>query len=241
MNRLSNLLRGILAVAVLGIAGIGAAQAAVFVGTWDPRYGKPFDSGPEVLGWRGSARFEIPDQCIFAGTVDSDDCLGMQLIDAQVTFYDYVNGPEIAIFNYATADLDDFSATFDAGGGLTSLTSDFFTSRQPVGTSFSIIDFYSFSLQFVADGVRMYHTKDYEIVPFDIGPFSPAFCGHWRLPTLVCGFSGSYSDGSSAPAVHVSFNRVPEPGSLLLIAAAVLAAGFTLRLAPRRLARRRGR
>lgn len=215
-RRLSNLLRGAVVACALGLAGIGAAQAAVFVGSWDPVYGKPFDTGPEVLGWRGTAEFEIPDVCIVSGTVDSDDCAGMQLLNAQVQFYDYINGPVVETFNYGTADLDSFSATFGAGGVLTSLTSSFFSSRQP-DTNFSFIELYSFSLQFVEAGARMYHTKDFDIGWIDIGPFSPEFCKSWHLPNLICGFSGSYSDGTSAPAVPVTFSKVPEPGSLALI------------------------
>jgi hypothetical protein len=234
---LLTVLRHGLAVIGLGLMTLGTAHSGTWVGKWDPKYGKPFDYGSEVLGWRGTAAFEIPDECISTGTVQSADCVGMQFISAQVTFYDYLNGPEIETFDYATTDLGAFAASFDASGVLTSLTSGFFAPRQPVDTGFSIIDLYSFSLQFVDAGVRMYHTKDYEIGPFDIGPYSPEFCKKWQLPYLVCGYSGSYSDGSSAPAVVVTFNKVPEPGTLLLIGAALLA-GVALRPVPRSLALR---
>jgi hypothetical protein len=232
-QRLWTVLRRSLAVLGLGVFTIGTAHAGAWVGQWDPKYGKPFDYGSEVLGWRGRAIFEIPDECVTTGTVRSADCAGMQLIGAEVTFFDYLNGPVIETFNYVTADLSAFAATFDASGALTSLTSAFFAPRQPVDTGFSIIDYYSFSLQFVDAGVRMYHTKDYELGPLDIGPYSPEYCSKWRLPILVCGYSGTYSEGSSAPAVVVTFSKVPEPGTLLLLGAALLAVA-ALRLAPRR-------
>jgi hypothetical protein len=234
MNQsLSTVLRQGLTVLALALLTVGTAPAAVFYGDWDPKYGKPFDYGSEVLGWRGNAAFEIPDECIVAATVQSADCVGMRLISAEVTFYDYLNGPVIETFNYATADINAFAATFDSSGALTSLTSGLFAPRQPVDTGFSIIDYYSFSLQFVDAGVRMYHTKDYEIGPLDIGPYSPGFCKKWQLPILVCGYSGSYSEGGSAPAVVVTFSKVPEPGTLLLLGAALLAVA-ALRFAPRR-------
>ena len=241
-ERLSKVLFHGLAVLGLALLTLGTAQAAVWFGNWDPMYGAPFDAGSEVLGWRGNATFEIPDECITSGTVESSGCDGMRLVNAQVEFFDFLNGPVIETFNYATADLSSFAATFDASGSLTSLTSAFFSPRQPVDTGFSIIDFYSFSLQFVEAGVRMYHTKDYEIFGIDVGPFSPAKCDSNRLLSATqpyaCGYSGTYSDGSSAPAVVVSFSKVAEPGTLLLIGAALLA-GAMLGFKPRLIASRR--
>lgn len=236
---LSRVLRNFVAATALGLAGVGAANAAIFVGSWDPLYGKPFDTGSEILGWRGTATFEIPDACIAVGTVNSTACAGMQLVEAEVEFYDFINGPVVETFTYGATDLDWFSATFGAGGVLTSLTSDFFSSRQPT-TDFSFIDLYSFALQFVDGGARMYHTKDYDIGWIDIGPFSPSFCKALHLPSLICGYSGTYSDGTTAPVVHVTYSRVPEPATLALLLTAGLVALAALRRS-RRPVRVRGR
>ena len=235
MNRsLNKLVSKALVAVVLGMLSLSAAQAALWTGAWDPRYGQPFDGNfdADILGWRGNAVFEIPDECIVVGTVTSAACTGMQLVSAQVTFYDFLTDATVEVFDYAPADLGAFSATFGAGGLLTSLTSDFFAPRSPV-SDFSIINLYTFSLQFVEDGVRMYHTKDYDLWGLPVGPFSPSQCEKYWLLRIsqpwVCGYSGTYSDGTSAPAIVVTYTKVPEPGSLALLLAAGTA-GLLLRV-----------
>jgi hypothetical protein len=225
---IARLARTALIAAGVSLAGVGAAQAALWTGAWDPRYGTPFDGNfdADVLGWRGIATFDIPETCIFDGAAVST-CTGMSLVSAQVTFYDFNTNASVETFNYAPSDLSGFSATFGAGGVLTSLVSDFFTPRSPT-SSFSVINLYTFSLQFVEDGVRMYHTKDYDLWGFPIGPYSPEKCDkNWLLRVSqpwACGYSGTYSDGSEpVPAVLVSFSKVPEPGSIALLFAAGLA------------------
>lgn len=232
---IARLARTALIAAGVSLAGVGAAQAALWTGAWDPRYGAPFDGSvepfdpdPDVLGWRGIATFDIPEACISGGTAVST-CPGMSLVSAQVTFYDFQTDATVETFNYAPNDLSGFTANFDAGGQLTSLDSKFFAPRSPT-SSFSVINLYTFSLQFVEDGVRMYHTKDYELWGIPIGPYSPKECDkNWWLRVSqpwVCGYSGTYSDGTQAPpAVLVSFSKVPEPGSIALLFAAGLA-GF---------------
>jgi hypothetical protein len=217
-----------------GLGAVGPAQAALWTGAWDPRYGQPFDANfdADVLGWRGVAVFEIPDACIVVGTVSSASCTGMELVNAQVTFYDFLTNATVETFDYAPSDLSSFTATFGAGGVLTSLVSDYFAPRSPV-SDFSVINLYTFSLQFVEDGVRMYHTKDYDLWGYPVGPYSPEHCeSYWLLRLTqpwVCGYSGTYSDGTSAPAIVVTYTKVPEPGSLALLLAAGMA-GLTLRI-----------
>jgi hypothetical protein len=80
----------------LGGAAVAAAaaltfaaptQAAIFAGDWDPAFGSAF---PE-LGWRGEARFFIPDACLtLSGWVynfNSCSSWDMQILDAEVEFY----------------------------------------------------------------------------------------------------------------------------------------------------------
>lgn len=225
---IARLARTALIAAGVSLAGVGAAQAALWTGAWDPRYGKPFDGNfdADILGWRGISVFEIPDECVVVGTVNSSSCAGMALVSAQVTFYDFQTDATVETFNYAPTDLSSFSATFGAGGVLTSLVSDFFAPRSPV-SDFSVINLYTFSLQFVADGVRMYHTKDYDLWGYPVGPYSPEKCDKSFLLRIsqpwVCGYSGTYSDGTSAPAIVVTYSKVPEPGSIALLFAAGLA------------------
>jgi hypothetical protein len=228
---IARLARTALIAAGVSLAGVGAAQAALWTGAWDPRYGTPFDGNvdADVLGWRGIATFDIPEFCIDGNTADSSACPAMSLVSAQVIFYDFNTNVDVAEFNYAPGDLDGFSATFD-GGVLKSVVTDaFFAPRQPVDTGFSIIDYYSFSLQFVLGGVRMYHTKDYDLWGFPIGPYSPKECDKkWLLRVSqpwACGYSGTYSDDTDPPppVVLVAYSKVPEPGSIALLFAAGLA------------------
>jgi hypothetical protein len=228
----------VLIAASLGLASVGTAQAALFTGAWDPRYGEPFDTEPEVLGWRGSAVFEVPDACIIVGAVSSASCSGMQLISAQVVFYDYLNGTTLDIFNYTAPDLSGFSATFGAGGALISISSNFFSAREPT-SDFANIDAYGFRLRFVEAGVQMYHSLDlsfdYLADPLLI---PPKWCFDWT--GFVCGYSGTYSDGTSAPAVVVTYSKVSEPGSLVLLLAALVSSlllGWGQRRTPGRRAR----
>ncbi len=235
----ARLVRTALIAAGISLAGVGAAQAALWTGAWDPRYGTPFDGNfdADVLGWRGIATFDIPETCIDGFTADSSACAGMSLVSAQVTFYDFNTDTTVETFEYAPGDLSGFSATFSAGGQLTSLISDFFAPRSPT-SNFSVINLYTFSLEFVENGVRMYHTKDYDLWGYPVGPYSPEKCDKSFLLRIsqpwVCGYSGTYSDGSApAPAVLVSFSKVPEPGSIALLFAAGLAGLVVYRLGRR--------
>jgi hypothetical protein len=67
------------------------AHAAVFVGTWDPAFGAPFND----LGWRGDVTVFVPDACLAqAGLVfNTAPCSGnaMQLVSAQVEFFNLAN------------------------------------------------------------------------------------------------------------------------------------------------------
>ncbi|MGZ8253877.1 MAG: hypothetical protein ACXWVT_03425, partial [Burkholderiaceae bacterium] len=75
--------------AVIGAAAVlaltGHAQAAQYVGKWDPAFGSAFPD----LGWRGEATFFVPDACLVnEGFMwNSGDCSGMKLVNAEVEFY----------------------------------------------------------------------------------------------------------------------------------------------------------
>jgi hypothetical protein len=75
------------------LACAAPAQAAVFQGDWDPPFGPAFPD----LGWRGEAKFFIPDACVgLSGWVlNAGSCSGMQILEAEVEFYD-LNDPNEA-------------------------------------------------------------------------------------------------------------------------------------------------
>jgi hypothetical protein len=123
---------------------------------------------------------------------------------------------------------------FGTAGEVLSLTSSFFAPQQP-DSSFANINYYGFQLQFVEAGARMYHSldlafwSDSKLVTVD-----PNHCYKW-IPGFVCGYSGTYSDGSpTAPAVFVEFKVVPEPSSIWLLLAAGAAGWMLLRRRPAR-------
>lgn len=49
--------------AVAALGSFGTAQAAVYVGKWDPAYGPPYNLSP-ALGFTGQAKFYVPDGCL---------------------------------------------------------------------------------------------------------------------------------------------------------------------------------
>ncbi len=49
--------------AVAALGSLGTAQAAVYVGKWDPAYGAPYNGSP-ALGFTGQAKFYVPDGCL---------------------------------------------------------------------------------------------------------------------------------------------------------------------------------
>jgi len=95
-------LRRALAGLAAAAALCGSAQAAFVQGDWDPPFGVPFPQ----LGWRGSASFEVPADClVLTGTVlnTGSACSTMTLLGATVEFYDLDNpGPTVETLNFGS-------------------------------------------------------------------------------------------------------------------------------------------
>jgi hypothetical protein len=93
------------AAVAIGLSAIGASQAAVYVGNFDPVFGSPFNN-PE-LGWRGSATFDVADACITPGLVMVQGTCTAKVTQLRLEFYDNqapaVNGikPTTAFINFA--------------------------------------------------------------------------------------------------------------------------------------------
>lgn len=235
-------------VALLALSAAGTAQAAVYRGVFDPTYGPAFPD----LGWRGEALFNVPGNCgVTIETVvktNDPDCSvdGLAYVqEASVRFYDVANpGVDIAEITWGTyggeaaasADgVDLFQLAF-VDGALDQVNASLDV-RMPVPLSeapppfFATFEDYAFGLAFVID-VDACQLADVACEStFYSGPvlssFGPLDCDL----EVDCEFSRA--DVIANPPTFV-ITQVPEPGTLALVAAALMAGG-SLR------ARRRGR
>jgi len=203
MGHTKTLVRGFAAVLLLfGLAALTPARAISFVGKWDPAFGSAFPD----LGWRGEARFFVPDACLDESgwILNSASCsdFGMRIVSAEVEFYsltDPTNSAlqETLLFNIpspavVSMELED--------GLLAGVYGTFLYSRSstlPIAGG----PFTDFVLFFEGDLARMLYVSD----PPDA--------------KKTFGFSDrEAADGSP----FMTFSVVPEPSSLSLIALGLL-------------------
>jgi hypothetical protein len=214
--------RFLVACLVGGSAVVGTiepARAAAYVGAWDPTYGAPFNN----LGWSGTATFQVPASPV-CGNVTGNACIGGAFVqDAQVVFYD-IGNPSVALatINWTTAQLSGLvidSLAFDGNGVLqevdTSPTTSASLPPNPVA-AFNPANYGNFtadvfSLQFLTDQV--------------VGN-NPQFSGP-LLSWMAAACEFDCARGSNDPTIPINFTirQVPEPASLALVTAALLAAG----------------
>jgi len=188
------------------------AQAAIYTGIWDPTYGAPFTN----LGWRGSARFFVPDFCKQTGTVDVSNpqqCDGLaEFLSAEVNFYDTTSstGATIATLGFDPNSLLIGTLRF-VDGALTELTTTLsnFVAPSVDLSRFGVSPSTDFSLQFTLDGPRL-------------------AWGTCNPDTGGCTVGG-FNDAVNFPPRFViteETTSVPEPGTpwLAVLALALLAA-----------------
>ena len=98
-TRIQNVI-AIATVAVATVFGYSGAQAAVYVGSWDPLFGSPFDVPGQVLGWSGEVQMYVPDACLvgthqtvqgFGCNSNANPLLRQHIIGASVSLYDSSN------------------------------------------------------------------------------------------------------------------------------------------------------
>jgi hypothetical protein len=223
------------------VLGTGAAHAAVYVGSWDPQFGLPFEgtlSGGGDLGWRGQIVVDVPDDCIPSGgtgSVTNAPCAAPSYVavvqSASVGLYDASNDTG----NFSTLTFSPFAITglYFENGELKGLNTAL-SAYQPDPVTGA-----SFALQFL-------HTTDPDFI-WGIANVPDGFsgpvlfaqggaCGQISFrtfarssaqtpdPAIIC-----VADVGKYPPENLRFTRIPEPGALALVAGALLAAGWAQR------------
>jgi hypothetical protein len=205
-------------VAAASLGAIDQARAAAYVGAWDPLYGAPFTD----LGWSGTVTFQVPlsPPC----NTDGAACVpGAYVQDAHVAFYDINTNATLATIDWSTVALSGVainSLDFDGNGDLAYLDTDLFPYLAPnVVGAFNPADYGNF-------------TSDLFSLQFFIAQVvGNASISGPRLYWTEAGCEGDCSGGSNDPANRVDFRvtQIPEPATLALVMAALLAAGATKR------------
>lgn len=175
------------------------AHAVLYTGSWDPSFGSAFPD----LGWRGEATFFVPDACLsldgWVQNTDSCSASQMQLVSAEVGFYSLSDPDNPALQETLLFDLPSSAVVAMQldDGLLTAVIGSFVYSRTST-LPLSGGPFADFVLFFEEDIARMSYFK-----------YMPG-----TEPTT--GFSDpNPPDG----APFITFRRVPEPGSALILVA----------------------
>jgi hypothetical protein len=192
----------------LALALPGPAKAVIYAGMWDPAFGAAFPD----LGWRGKGEFFVPDACVpINGVVlNTDPCSGstMRILSAAVEFYKLSDPTEATVetllFNVPSTTVTSMTLK---DGLLTGLVGGFGYLRTSTSTLAGAGSL--FGLFFDEDIAFMTYVR-----------FTPT------------GILTGESDRSKDGGPFIKFTRVtpiPEPSSVLLLAAALLSLGLVIR------------
>lgn len=232
------------AVAIATVFGCCSAQAAVYVGSWDPLFGSPFNTPGQVLGWSGEVQMYVPDACL-VGTYqtiqgvgcnsDADPLLRQHIIGASVSLYDAATSTVLETLTFAPSGLYPFVLnTVDIfNGNVVGIGTGYSQPLAP-GSTFAGINGYSFALGFsLAEGPSLVAIGGmneffsaaqavYDFLPANIQSLVVGPYGNFYTNTVIRGAiqAGNGSDPLS-PENLAAFQRsfsgeVPEPGTLTL-------------------------
>jgi hypothetical protein len=203
------------AVAVAAALACAApAQAVVFSGDWDPAFGSAFPD----LGWRGEAKFFVPDACLalsgWVSNFNSCSSKEMKILSAEVEFYSLSEPTNTGMQETLSFDIPSdavLSVNLDGGQLLGVLGG--FPYFRPSTLTLAGAPYTEFLLFFVADvPVLKFHTDP-------PGPHNSTW---------------GFSDFTSEDRPTVTFRVVPEPGALALFGLGLGLIGFTTRQRRRR-------
>lgn len=218
-----------------GPFGLGEAHArAIYTGTFDPEN--------DFYKWSGTHAFSVDTACLTTDGWKSvndnivydpygyayESCGDVQLTGGSLTLKDKVAGVEETV-NFATAFGYDVAPPFSAGiwgiyvkgGQLAGVDTDplgaLYFDSSPLSDAFWYLRWESGKAPFEA-----YNTRDSDVDYM----YAPSLLDPVYLTR--CDDSGCQL-ATEQPARDVTFTRVPEPGSLALVAAAMMAAGVGAR------------
>jgi hypothetical protein len=192
---------------LLGVCGIGPAQAVIYTGAWDPAFGLFF---PE-LGWRGEAKFFVPDTCDTDSgwKLNAFSCSGMEILSAEVDFYKLSDPNNTAFQETLLFDIPGVVVAMEFDDGLPTAVLGGFGYFRESTLSIAGNGDAEFKLQFWGDLARMFFVYD----PDE---------GRTKY-----GFSNIDPREGGLP--FITFSVVPEPESLLLVLASLSALGLLVR------------
>jgi len=194
-------------------AGALSAQAAVYVGHWDPPFGSIFPD----LGWKGDATFILPDSCLgltgsFANSSPGCGGGGMQVLDAELQFYNVANpGVVLETLHLGNVPLVN-GMSIETVGGVTSLlgadTGFFNPAKGSIAEAqFAGNDYY---WHLILDGNEAF-------LVYTIGAADSPGCALVTPPgSPLCGIS-------QTPAHTVFTPAIPEPSTYALFGAGLIA------------------
>lgn len=156
-TRIQNVI-AIATIVVATVLGCSSAQAAVYVGSWDPLFGSPFNTPGEILGWSGEVQMYVPDACLvgthqtvqgFGCNSDVNPLLRQHIIGATVSLYDNATSAVIETLTFAPNGLYPFALnTVDIfNGNVVGIGTGYSEPLAPSST-FAGINAYSFALGF---------------------------------------------------------------------------------------------
>jgi PEP-CTERM putative exosortase interaction domain len=208
---LAALLLGAMAV----LAAPGTARAAVYVGSFDPAFGPAIPN----LGFRGQGTFFVPDACLsLTGFVTFADCPGMSITSGFIDFYDTRSTPPpptLVSQSYVPPAQDLIEILLGGGGNLLAVETG------AIGPKFvDVPDTFGDGSLFAGN----------TWLEFQDGHLSdgPAFAAGAYL--LACPGDGCGVDVADRSNTAITtFTRVPEPGSIGLVATALAIVAFLRR------------